>query len=179
MKRVILAQGDLDGACYLYSIVNSVFALTSMQLTTAQWRRSLRKLPFKLDDFLSGDGTKLIDETPCYLEGLCRNFLENIWRARFEITQLKRVASKSLLSAITDNQVAIVANDDGKHWVSVVDADQDLFYLACSAEFGNSGTKCQYSEKHSPNFHRIFNKTASFAGLRIWNNYALLIRSVA
>ncbi len=181
MKRRILAQGDLDGACYLYSIANSVFALTSKRLTDAQWEKSLRALPFKLDDFLSRGGTKSLDDTPDYLESLCRNFLNEIKNTQFEITRNINISSKLLRSAIMDNQVAIVAIDDGKHWVSLVDADQKLFYLACSAAFGESTcseSKCSYSEQQSPNFHRVFNKTASFSELRIWKNNAFLIKNV-
>ena len=54
-----LAQGDLDGACYLYSIANSYFALTAKKITPAKWKASIRALPFKLDDFLSGQGTDI------------------------------------------------------------------------------------------------------------------------
>ncbi len=177
MTRKILSQGDLDGACYLYSIANSFFALTSKQITAAQWRKALRALPFKLDDFLSGQGTEALDSTPEYFEGLCRNFLEELRNTRFQLSRHEKVSSKSLRSAIAENQVAIIAIEDGAHWVSVVDADQTQFYLACSAVPLNSTE--QYLEQRSPNFQRIFNRTSTFSNLRIWNKYALLVRNVS
>lgn len=66
MTRKIFAQGDLDGACFLYSIANSYVALTSKKLTCTQWKHSLRALPFKLDDYLTGKGTEALDDTPNY-----------------------------------------------------------------------------------------------------------------
>ena len=176
MTRKILAQGDLDGACYLYSIANSYFALTSKQLTSAQWKHSLCASPFKLDDYLSGQGTEALDHTPDYLEGLCRNFLGEIKNARFEVTRSENVSSRSLRAALSEKQVVIVAFSDGDHWVSIVDADQQKFYLACSAVALTS--KAPYKEEKSPNFKRAFNKTSSFDDLRIWNKYALLVKNV-
>ncbi|WP_157354269.1 hypothetical protein [Aromatoleum toluclasticum] len=176
MTRRIFAQGDLDGACYLYSIANSYVALTSKQLTGAQWKKSLRASPFKLDDFLSGSGTEALDGTPDYFEGLCRNFLERIRSTQFHLTRNENVTAKSLRASLTDNQVAIIAINDGEHWVSIVDADQNQFYIACSAAVLSSASP--YLEQRSPNFQRAFNRTSSFADLQIWNRYALLVKNV-
>lgn len=176
MTRRIFAQGDLDGACYLYSIANSYAALTFKQLTGTQWKHSLRALPFKLDDYLSGQGTEALDDTPDYFEGLCRNFLGRIRNTRFEVARSEKVSSSSLRAALTEKQVAIVAINNGEHWVSIVDADQQQFYLACSAVA--LASKTPYKEERSPNFKRAFNKTSSFDDLRIWNKYALLVKNV-
>ena len=176
MTRRIFAQGDLDGACFLYSIANCYVALTSKQLTSNQWKHSLRASPFKLDDYLTGQGTEALDNTPDYFEGLCRNFLGNIRNTRFEVTRRENVSSSSLRDALTDKQVAIIAINDGDHWVSIVDADKQQFYLACSAVA--LASKTPYEEERSPNFKRAFNKTSTFDDLRIWNEYALLVRNV-
>lgn len=85
------------------------------------------------------------------------------------------MSPRSLRTSITEDQVAIVAIDNGEHWVSVVDADQQHFYLACSATALNS--KGEYVEKKSPNFDRFFNRTASSADLKIYKDYAVLVRS--
>ena len=177
MNRKILAQGDLDGACYLYSIANSYAALTCKQLTGTQWKRSLRASPFKLDDYLCGQGTEALDDTQDYLEGLCRNFLGRIPNTQFEVTRREDVSPRLLRAALTEKQVAIVAINDGDHWVSIVDADKKQFYVACSAVA--LASKTPYIEERSPNFQRAFNMASSFDDLRIWTRCALFVRDMS
>ncbi|HEX5392774.1 MAG TPA: hypothetical protein VFW68_05830 [Rhodocyclaceae bacterium] len=179
MKRTIYTQGDLDGACFLYCLANSYVALTGKGMTSAQWRKSLKSVPFRLDDFLSGDlGTGYLNDDFNYLEGLCHNFLQGAGNAeRFEVTSKKQnLTLRSLKASISDEQVAIIAIEKGNHWVSVVDADKDRFYIACSAEALNA--KHKYAESVSPNHHRHFNRTASFAEFEIYKDSGLLVRCV-
>ena len=180
MTRRIFAQGDFDGACYLYSIANSYVALTSRQLTAKQWKKSICASPFKLDDFLTSDGTKSLDDNLDYLEGLCRDFLNGIRKTQFQVTR-KKVSETSLRASLTDKQVAIVAIDGGDHWVSVVDADAEQLYIACSAMALSDKTKTPLEERVeegegvSPNFQRAFNKKSSFANLKVLANYSLFV----
>jgi len=173
MQRKILAQGDRDGACFLYSIANGYSALTSKQLSRDKWRKSINAIPFRIDDFLSGRGTENLDDKPEYFEGLCRDFLSN----EFEVTGKKNISEKSLRTHITKNQVAIVAIENGEHWACIVDADNELFYIACSAAALESHTT--YAEKKSLQLDRFYNSKLSFTELKLWNSYALLINKIS
>jgi hypothetical protein len=173
MSRKILAQGDRDGACFLYSIANSYSALTSKQLSRDKWRKSINAIPFRIDDFLSGRGTEKLDDNLEYFEGLCRDFLSN----EFEVTGKMNVSEKSLRAHITEDQVAIVAIENGAHWVCIVDVDNELFYIACSAAALESQTK--YTEEKSLKLERFYNSKLSFTELKLWNSYALLINKTS
>jgi len=175
-SRKILSQGDRDGACFLYSIANSYYALTKQQLSEAQWKKSINAILFKLDDFLSGRGTEKLDYNPEYLEGLCRKFLPQNNKINFEIAAVKDTTEKSLQKILTNNQVVIAAIDGGNHWVCMVDSDKSQFYLACSNTDLNSEEK--YYEATSPNFERPFNKTSSFNELELWGGSMMVVKIV-
>jgi len=75
-KRKILAQGDRDGACFLYAIANSIQALRDKPVSQDKWLKCVLQLPFKLDDFLAGCGTKKLDDNPIYFEIFCEEYLK-------------------------------------------------------------------------------------------------------
>lgn len=177
MKRKILAQGDRDGACFLYSIANSHMALTKKQVTQKKWEESIAAIPFRVDDFLSGNGTLRLDDNVVYLEELCRDFLEKIQPDQFKITSKNANSDNSLRGLITHQQVAIVAINEGLHWVSVVDADETYFHIACSAAALELGG--EYTELKSDKFQRAYNLKLLFEDLKLWGNYALLIRRIS
>lgn len=175
MKRRISAQGDFDGACFLYSIANSYSSLVGRQLTENQWKGALRSMPFRLDDFLCNEGTGSLRDNSNYFEGLCRNFLEGTKNNRLQITRRENITSRSLQALVTENQVVIVAINNKGHWVSVVDVDRSQLYLACSAALSS---KAPYTEESSPNFRRAFNNQGTFEDLDVWGECALVVQVV-
>lgn len=176
MSRKILAQGDRDGACFLYSIANSYWALTHKQLTRKKWKKSVHAIPFEVDDFLSERGTERLEENPEYFEGLCRDFLNQIQTNKFEIAGKNAISEKSLRRLITSDQVVIVAIQKGAHWVTIVDVEERSFDIACSATALCLGPK--YREKKSDKFGRTYNKKLSFQELKLWNSYAILVKRI-
>jgi hypothetical protein len=183
--RQIFAQGDLDGSCFLYCIINSFVAVSSgpgenrENWISEKWTAPLGSMPFKLDDFLSGLGTEKIDDDLNCLEGVCRAFLRHIPRTNIQVSRKENISSKSLRESLTKNQVVIVATPKkGSHWICLVDADNDYFYAACSAQALNPDSKTQkngYHERRSPNQQRLYNKVLKESELRIWKDYAIVI----
>lgn len=173
-KRKILAQGDRDGACFLYSIANAAYALTDKVIIKSIWKKGIRALPFDLRDYLAGSGTEKLDSNQHYLEGFCQNFIETLG-VNAQITwheDLKSIGE--LKNILSPYNVFIMAVDDDAHWVAIVDTDdKDAVFIACSAEALN-GTY-PYNEEISSRYHRAYNKKATFAELGAGKGYGLLI----
>lgn len=177
MTRKISAQGDFDGACFLYSIANAVAALTGSQLSAAQWKKSIKTLPFRVDDFLTCLGTDSLNGRQIYFDEISRHFCEQSKDNSFAVSSKDGIkTATSLRNTITEGSVAIVALHEGAHWVCVVDADASHFYISCSAEALRAGTT--YMEARSPNLGRVFNRKSKFAEMNIWKKYALVIQCV-
>jgi hypothetical protein len=59
-----------------------------------------------------------------------------------------------------------------EHWYYLVDAQNKLAYLACSAAWQSRG---KYGEDTSPRLGRIYNKTIALKKLKIYQETAILI----
>jgi hypothetical protein len=174
MNRKILAQGDKDGACFLYSIATAYVALTGKTITRSKWTSAIRASPFKMEDFLSGRGTEKLDDNTEYFEGLCRDFLSSISGDQFEVTSQWKLTRKSLCTTITKNQVAITAINNGNHWICITDFENEKFNIACSSKALDD--ILNYTENSSIEFKRTYNKSLTFPQLKLWQEYALLIK---
>lgn len=173
-KRKILAQGDRDGACFLYSIANAVGALACKSVDRDEWLEGIRALPFDMRDYLAGSGTENLDTNQHYLEGFCQNFLVALG-VKTKITWHEGIKStvelKNILSPYNVFIMAVYKND---HWVVIVDTDEkDSVFIACSAE-ALDGTY-PYNEEISSRYHRAYNKKATFSELGAGKGYGLLI----
>ncbi|OYW40426.1 MAG: hypothetical protein B7Z35_01165 [Hydrogenophilales bacterium 12-61-10] len=172
-KRQVLAQGDRDGACFLYAIANAAGALRGKVITHTQWLKCIRSLPFDMGDFMAGRGTEKIDWKPHYLEGLCRDFLAAL-DVRSEVSWRDELTSpKQLRNLLITNQVFVMGVYDDNHWVTVVDAVGETIYAACSSE-ALDGER-EYLETSSPRLARVYNKQGTLAELRAEKAYGLLI----
>lgn len=169
MNNKILAQGDLDGACFLYSIANAHLALTGKKPTQSQWKKFILNSPFRMEYFLAGEGTGFLRNNSKDFEAICQDFLGS----NFIITSDSNVSESTIKKKINNKSVAIVASDNGNHWVCLVEANEE-FNIACSAEALGKGIK--YKEERSKRFSRPFNKTESFNNLEIWENYAIFVQ---
>lgn len=172
--REILAQGDRDGACFLYSIANAVGALACKPVDHDEWLEGIHALPFDMRDYLAGSGTVKLDSNQHYLEDFCQNFLVGLG-VNAKITWHEDLKSASeLKNILSPYNVFIMAVDDDEHWVVIVDTDdKDTVFIACSAEALN-GTY-PYIEEISSQYHRAYNKHSTFAELRAEKGYGLLI----
>lgn len=173
VNRKILAQGDRDGACYLYAIANSVQSLSNKPVSQAQWGNCIGKLPYKLDDFLAGRGTEKLDNNTIYFETICNEFFIKMNFDAEVHSLFDIVSSADLQSRCELNSVILATIYGGAHWVSIVDVNGDNIYMACSA-VALSG-KTPYREDRSPRLNRLFNLKIKFDELALWRGYGLLI----
>ncbi len=171
--RQILAQGDRDGACFLYCLANAAQALTGKPVTGARWTRCILSLPYDMRDYLAGRGTEKLDAFPELLVGMARAFLDALG-LRATIAWHERIDTLEVLQQqVSSTQVLIMAVDNGAHWVTVVDVSGQETFAACSAQALERNQ--QYAEQLSPNFGRHCNRHQSFASLNAEPGYGLSI----
>lgn len=172
-SRKILAQGDRDGACFLYAIANSIQSLKDKPVSQRQWGKCIQQLNFNLDDFLAGRGTEKLDDNPIYFELLCKEFLK-VLNVKLKIVSHVDISSSADLKRHVLLDSAMLATIyGGAHWVAIVDVNGDDIYMACSAQ-ALSG-RSPYREARSPQLNRVFNLKLKFDELDLWKNYGLLI----
>lgn len=172
-KRKILAQGDRDGACFLYAIANSIQALRDKPVSQAQWCKCVRQLPFKLDDFLAGRGTEKLDDNPIYFEMFCEELLKVLDFDSKIVSHADIFSGADLNRLVQPDSVMLVTIYGGAHWVAIVDMQDDDIYVACSAQALSSNAP--YHEARSPRLNRIFNLRLKFDDMDLWKNYGLRI----
>lgn len=173
-KRFIRSQGDLDGACLLYSLVNAVSAINGEQIAAVKWSNLLKEI-YDGRDFLDtriGSGRMdlvLYTNTALfkyYLEALAPNAkfnveilsnergINRILEKNKECKKEYEVKSnlKNIKNLIDADSVLIVANKE--HWFCIVDFDDSYAKIACSSTFNEF---LEYSEQKSYKLKRIFN----------------------
>jgi hypothetical protein len=117
-------QGDLDGACFLYSIANCVVALTQRKPSVNQWSNALEYIPFA-HDFIDGKvGIKNYDErSELYRFSVEQALSEYSPKRNFLVRvhpELERIGDVAPL--VKSNSVVIL-NINAEHWICVVDVD--------------------------------------------------------
>ena len=163
-KRFILAQGSMDGACFLYSMANATKALTGKETIDAQcWSDMLRGLTH-VGDFLDQlVGTERRDTRP----GRQIAMVEQMMRALAPDTGIvvslvpyDELTGRRLAALIDAHSVLVVGTQE--HWVCAVDIDFEArrLLVADSSELLESE---KYAEKRGGQFGRIFNKKWSAA----------------
>ena len=155
--RKIWSQGDLDGACFLYSMMNAAQALYRIG-SHNDWKDRWSQLltaTSKRPDFLDWQkGTIQNASAPQRDMKQAQQCLKAILPGTFIVKLVKATTGGELLDSVLDaDSVFVVDNND--HWYCVVDADDDKVYAACSDELNRTSTK--YSEGKSPTLRRTFN----------------------
>ncbi|MDR3640553.1 MAG: hypothetical protein P4L39_04455 [Humidesulfovibrio sp.] len=175
-KRWIYAQGDLDGACFLYSIVNAFIALTHGELGFASICKAFGQVDFP-GDFLNGEvgTTGHYDGNYDMLRDNMQRVLAALGEARFQVS---RIAGAFALSDVAskvghDSVVVVRYKGDSKyaqnvdHWVCAVDCDpsRQLLHVACSIRLLKAcgGASCHYAEHHCARYERWSNDILSAA----------------
>ena len=173
-KRFIRSQGDLDGACLLYSLVNAANAITNGQTEPNNWSNLLNEIYDGRDflDLQKGSGRMdlvLYTNTALfnwYLEALNPHTkfrveilsnergINRILKKNKERKKEYEVKSniKNIENLIDADSVLIVANKE--HWFCIVDFDDSYAKIACSSTFNEF---LEYSEQKSYKLKRIFN----------------------
>jgi len=165
-KRYILSQGDLDGACFLYSIINAYISLTVRRPGRQgwgnkfykRWDKAIAYIPHLTDFFICSSinengGTGRYDDNACLFKLAVERvlyemstqkekgvFQVNIHEDRHHPSDIKKLISK--------NSVVIVC-PDYEHWVVCVACKENptIVYTACSAEL-------HYFKEYNEIFHK-------------------------
>lgn len=171
-KRVIYSQGYFDGACFFYSLANAARCVTGKAVPEKAWHRAIRESPFRIEDFLSGDGTTRLDGSAIALTLAGQMFLDELG-VELHLGLLEGAISPSVVAeSAGKDQVIITAIDDGSHWVPIVDSMEGEACIACSLALHDWSV--QYYEQISQN-KRVFNVARSFRGLKIWSGPSFMV----
>jgi hypothetical protein len=171
-KRAIYSQGVFDGACFFYSLANAARCVTGKAVPEKAWARAIRKSPFRIDEFLSGDGTTRLDSSAVALTLAGRSFLDELG-TELDLSVFEGdISSQEVAEAARRGQVIITAIDDGAHWVPIIDASETEAYIACSLALHDWSV--QYNEHMSAN-KRVFNLTRTFEELKIWSGPSFIV----
>ncbi|CCK74958.1 hypothetical protein OLEAN_C07820 [Oleispira antarctica RB-8] len=157
MKRKYLIQGDLDGACFLYSIANSVVALSGRKPTVNQWSKALQYIPFSAD-FIDGNvGTVNYDDNISLYEFAIKQAIsEYSPSSDYEIKTYPEITSVIDVDNLVSDNSVVVLNISGDHWVCVVsvDLENNRLLTACS-----DITDVIYDYVEKPcDFNRLYNR---------------------
>lgn len=172
-KRTIRSQGDLDSACFLYSIVNAAQCLSKELVEERDWQRLISNA-YDCKCFLTSEtGTKKIDHLPELLVNLTTEYLNAVKpEMGFIVEMLGEMGkNKDLKTVLRKNSLLMV--DDGSHWYCLVDSDENHCYAACSAIWQESPK--EYSEAKSPRLKRTYNRKVPFSDLKFFKKRAILV----
>jgi hypothetical protein len=159
----IYSQGDLDGACFLYSIANAYKALTRKNVTSRAWSKALNSV-LLLEDFMDSTvGTERYNDDALLFEAVINNMLGAFSRKiSFEVTQVKCRNIASIKKLISEKAVVIfcyMVEKDGKeiinHWtcgVGLHDSPPGV-QVACSS--------CDTEPQKDNKFSRWYNEIRS------------------
>ena len=158
----IYSQGDLNGACFLYSIANAYKALSNKDITKNAWSKAVKGVLF-LEDFMDGTlGTERYNDNQMF-EDVVINMLNAFSRKiAFEVKQVKCGNLASIKKLISEKSVAIfcyTVEENEKeiinHWSCGVGFNDNTseIQLACSS--------CEAEPQKSEKLLRWYNETRS------------------
>ncbi len=163
----IYAQGELDGACFLYATANAYRALTGKVIGKSAWANAMRGVFFP-EDFLDGGakgGTERYRDDPLLFESVLKHMF-SCFSAKTKISlnitpqTVKRVGDiKRLISATSVAIFCYKVEENGKieinHWTCGVGFSESPLKIrvACSSS--------EYEEKIDDSFKRWFTEEIS------------------
>ena len=146
--RMIYAQGDFDGACFLYSIGNAYVALRGMMADFGLLCAAMAQVDHP-GDFLNGcvGTTGAYEKRYALLEANIRRMLATLAgpapdAPRFEVARLAAPPRPEALARLIGPQSVVILRYQGgsqnaagmDHWVCAVDCDAtaERIHVACS-----------------------------------------------
>lgn len=169
MNRRLKSQGDLDGACFLYSIANAVISLNDT-VTAENWSSAISSLP-KSRSFLRQDvGTLAFHDNGEELERVAKRFLKSLSSNKFKVA-LHQGNRRSIERLIDENAVVIVSNPE--HWFVVTEVHHDTVFAACSDTFNVHGHK--HPEEPTPKFGHLSNLRMKLSDVRVFGRMAFRV----
>ncbi|PBP64981.1 hypothetical protein PSYCIT7_013835 [Pseudomonas syringae Cit 7] len=170
-KSKIYSQGELDGACFLYSVANAIRAVTGRAISRPDWRRAIERLPFRTHEFLSGYGTGVLDQHPDALVAFAKSFAGSL-RSTVVMEPLLRLSAGEMEAALEEGKALIVSVDKGEHWVAIVEIADGLAYCACSWEINKKSPA--YTERMTSS-GRTYNVIKPVGALKLWKGPAFAL----
>ncbi len=173
VDRHIYAQGDLDGACFLYSVVNAYWALTGREPDFYRVCAALAQVDCPRD-FLSGNtgtGGGLAGDSAA-IRGNALRVLNALGPERFDVMALAGDIAGRAEELITRHSVLALhyRGDSGlmrdfNHWALAVACARPhrTLHLACSVILQKTCFRnaCAYEETFHADFGRWSNDTLS------------------
>jgi hypothetical protein len=161
-ERFILAQGSMDGACFLYSVANAAKALTGGQsLRTQHWSSMLQTLK-RVGDFMDQQvGTENFDPRPERQAGTVHRMMKELTPSRsisVSLVSSDDLTGRRLAALLDPKSVIVVGTQD--HWVCAVDIDLEGRHLLV-ADSSQLHEAEQYTERTDGRLGRVFNNTWS------------------
>lgn len=154
----IYSQGDLDGACFLYSIANAYRTLSNKEISPSAWSKALKWVCFPEDLLNRSMGTERYNNKTELYQLVINSVLAELSYYQAEHVKISKL--DNIRKLITDNSVAIfcyrVVNDKGKeiinHWTCGVDYTVKPFgiQIACS--------DCSATPLKSSKYNRWYNE---------------------
>lgn len=175
VSRKLKSQGDLDGACFLYSIANAVISLDDA-VDAENWSHAISSLRLRecRSFFCQDVGTLDFDDNIRELEEkIAKPFLKSLSGKKFAIT-VTPGERQDLKDLIDENAVAIVGNRE--HWFVVTEVHEGTVFVACSYTFNDDG--CKYHEEASPKFGHISNLRMKFSELHVFGGMIFRIERI-
>ncbi len=184
MKKLIQSQGELDSACYLYSIVNGYLALTkytacknnkSMEVLYKKWDSVISNAPFANDFFIGGPkgGTYRYNYSEQLYEVSAVNALKAL-KEKGEVFECKVSSEitnlRDLKEHLDSNTVAVICPGD-EHWITAVAYDNGV-KAACSWQLNTLVSSYKEFPTH---YGRYFNSSIRSGEI----DFALLITRIA
>lgn len=176
-QRRIFGQGDLDGACFLYAVVNAFVALTGRAPEFWVMAQALGQVDHP-GDFLNGivGTTGAYDRQYALLQDNIERILARLGSEAFEVRRIEAPTDAASLAALLGpDSVALVRyqgnserTKDMDHWVCAVahDAATGNTFVACSVRFQKSYADgaCTYAERLHPECGRWSNDVLRVGG---------------
>jgi hypothetical protein len=163
-ERFILAQGSMDGACFLYSVANAISALSGGKSITSQhWSDMLQSLK-RVDDFMDQQvGTENCDPRPQHQMGMVRRMVKALTpnqSVAVSLVPADDLTGKRLAALLSPESVLVGGTQD--HWVCAVDVDQEGRNLLV-ADSSQLHDVEHYTERTDGRFGRVTNNVWSAA----------------
>lgn len=157
--KVILSQGDLDGACFLYSLTNAALCLgltvTEEQLKR-RWASALDVITDPVHYLNSKKGTAGNRSAACEQE-LAIDFLHALAPNRFDVELLDTSINLLHIARKHLNAETVLVVDNGAHWFCVVDIDGSTLHAACSARWNETPPYHEWRTTQPAQFNRWAN----------------------
>jgi len=137
----IFYQGDLDGTCFLYCLVNSLSKLNktySREDIEKYWVMNISKIPHVRDYLNASRGTIYLDNKDSQLLKFCNQFFnQGVKNKKKYLISFVTIKSKTeILNYLGKNTVIILDMEKGNHWECIVgkSSNNRFIYGICSLQ---------------------------------------------